>query len=147
MGLVLDASAALAWLVDRVDPAETRLADDVLRHIQSRDALVPALWFAEVANGVLVAERRGGVGNSASASFMGMVYALPIVEDGTRLSSVQATVLTLARAYKLTAYDATYLELVLRVGGTLATFDRDLASAVRLAGGRVFGDADANAAP
>jgi len=78
---------------------------------------------------------------------MGMVYALPIVEDGTRLSSVQATVLTLARAYKLTAYDATYLELVLRVGGTLATFDRDLASAVRLAGGRVFGDADANAAP
>jgi len=43
MGLVLDASAALAWLVDRVDLAEGRLADEVLRTIQSRDALVPAL--------------------------------------------------------------------------------------------------------
>jgi len=142
MGLVLDASAALAWLVGRVDPAEARLADDVLRQIQSRDALVPALWFPEVANGVLVAERRGGVANSASASFMGMVYALPIVEDATRPSSVQATVLTLARAYQLTGYDATYLELVLRVGGTLATFDRQLADAVRKAGVRVFGDAE-----
>jgi predicted nucleic acid-binding protein len=141
MGLVLDASVALAWLVDRVDPAEARLADEVLRAIQSRDAVVPALWFSEVANGVLVAERRGGVANSSSASFMGMVYALPIVEDSTRPSSVQATVLTLARAYQLTGYDATYLELVLRTGGTLATFDRELAKAVRLAGGRVFGDA------
>jgi len=140
MRLVLDASAALAWLADRVDPAEARLADEVLRTIQSRDALVPALWFPEVANGVLVAERGGGVTNSASARFMGMIYTLPIVEDFTRPSSVQATVSTLARAYKLTAYDATYLELVLRVGGALATFDGQLADAVRRAGGRVFGD-------
>lgn len=141
MGLVLDASATLAWLVERVDPAEARLADDVLRHIQRRDAVVPALWFPEVVNGVLVSERRGGVVSSASASFMGMVYALPIVEDTTRPAAVQATVLTLARAYKLTGYDATYLELVLRTGGMLATFDKQLAGAVRLAGGRVFGDA------
>jgi predicted nucleic acid-binding protein len=48
--------------------------------------------------------------------------------------------LTLARAYQLTGYDATYLELVLRVGGVLATFDRQLADAVRKAGGRVLGD-------
>jgi predicted nucleic acid-binding protein len=140
MRLVLDASAALAWLVDRVDPAEGRLADEVLRNIQSRDALVPALWFPEVANGVLVAERSGGVANSASARFMGMVYTLPIVEDSTRPSSIQATVLTLARAYQLTGYDATYLELVLRTGAELATFDSQLADAVRRAGGRVFGD-------
>jgi predicted nucleic acid-binding protein len=140
MRLVLDASAALGWLGERVDPAEARLADEVLRTIQSRDALVPALWFPEVANGVLVAERAGGVTNSASASFMGLIYALPIVEDSTRPSSVQATVLTLARAYNLTAYDATYLELVLRTGRELATFDSQLADAVRKAGGRIFGD-------
>jgi predicted nucleic acid-binding protein len=50
-------------------------------------------------------------------------------------------VLSLGRSSKLTGYDATYLELVLRTGGTLATFDKQLAEAVRLAGGRVFGDA------
>jgi predicted nucleic acid-binding protein len=49
--------------------------------------------------------------------------------------------LALARAHRLTAYDATYLELALRRGAPLATFDQKLAEAARKAGGRVFGDA------
>ena len=60
--------------------------------------------------------------------------------DSTRPEASLGDVLMLARAYQLTAYDATYLELALRTGGVLATFDRDLAGAVRRAGGRVFGD-------
>jgi predicted nucleic acid-binding protein len=140
MVLVLDASATLAWMVRRVDPVEDRLADDVLRHLQVNGAAVPALWFPEVVNGVLVAERRGGVAASTSASFLGFVDTLPIEQDSARPASTLGTMMTLARAYQLTAYDATYLELVLRAGGVLATFDRELAEAVRKAGGRVFGD-------
>ena len=140
MELVLDASATLAWLVNRVDKAEAQLADEVLRYLQNRAAIVPALWFPEVADGVLMAERRGGIGNATSAAFMNLVNALPILEDATRPSAVQATVLMLARAYKLTSYDATYLELVQRTGRVLATFNRQLAEAVRKAGGQVFGD-------
>jgi predicted nucleic acid-binding protein len=140
MGLVLDASAAMAWLVNRANAAEAQLADEVLRAIQTADAMVPALWFPEVANGVLVAERKGGIGSSTTASFMGLVNTLPIAEDRVSPSAVQGKVLTLARKYGLTAYDATYLELVLRTGRELATFDSQLAEAVRLAGGRVFGD-------
>jgi predicted nucleic acid-binding protein len=139
MGLVLDASAALAWLVDREDAVEAQLADKVLRSIQASEAVVPALWFAEVANGVLVAERRGGVERQMSASFLGLVIGLPIEQDSSRPSAVQGAVLMLARAHALTGYDATYLELVLRTGRELATFDRQLAGAVRKAGGRVFG--------
>jgi predicted nucleic acid-binding protein len=71
---------------------------------------------------------------------LGFVEALPIAHDPARPSVILTTVLNLVRAYKLTAYDATYLELVLRTGRALATFDRQLADAVRLAGGRVFGD-------
>jgi predicted nucleic acid-binding protein len=141
MELVLDASATLAWLVRRVDAIEERLADEVLGVIQTRGALVPLLWYPEVANGVLAAERRGGVSTSTSAAFLDLVDTLPIVEDKTRPFAVQATVLLLARAYNFTGYDATYLELVLRTGRALATFDRQLADAVRKAGGRVFGDA------
>jgi predicted nucleic acid-binding protein len=140
MGLVLDASATLAWLIRRADAAEDYLADEVLRYLRAQEAVVPALWFHEVANGLLVAERRGGIGNSRSAPFLAMVNLLPIVEDAVRPVAIQSTVLTLARAYKLTGYDATYLELVLRTGRMLATFDRQLADAVRLAGGRIFGD-------
>jgi predicted nucleic acid-binding protein len=141
MGLVLDASAAMAWLVNRMDAAEARLADAILRNIQASEAVVPALWFSEIANGVLVAERRGGIGAATTAAFMGLVNTLPIAEDRMRLSAVEGAILTLARKYDLTGYDATYLELVLRSGGTLATFDRQLAEAARKAGGRVFGDA------
>ena len=140
MELVLDASAVLAWLVNRVDKAEAQLANEVLRCLQNQPAIVPALWFPEVVNGVLMAERRGGIGNATSAAFMNLVNALPILEDATRPSAVQATVLMLARAYKLTSYDATYLELVQRTGRVLATFDRQLAEAVRKAGRQVFGD-------
>jgi len=140
MELILDASATLAWLVRRVDPSEDQLADEVLRSVRTRYAIVPSLWYPEVANGILVAERRGGVSQSTSASFLRMVDALPVVEDETPPFAVQSTVLILARAYKLTAYDATYLELVLRTGGELATFDRKLAEAARAAGVRVFGD-------
>jgi predicted nucleic acid-binding protein len=47
----------------------------------------------------------------------------------------------LGRVFKLTAYDATYLELAMRTGGVLATFDKKLAEVARTAGVRVFGDA------
>ena len=140
MELILDASATLAWLVRRADPIEAQLAEDLLSQIESKNAMVPALWFPEVANGVLVTERRTGMGSSTSADFLRLLETLPILEDATRPSAVQPTVLMLARAYKLTAYDATYLELVLRTGRALATFDRKLADAARAAGVRVFGD-------
>lgn len=139
-GFVLDASATLAWLVERVDAAEVQLTNEVLRQIQTKDAIVPSLWFPEVSNGILMAERIGGVTPAQSVRFLGLVDTLPIEEDQTQSALVQATALTLARAYRLTAYDATYLELVLRTRRTLATFDRQLADATRKAGGQVFGD-------
>lgn len=141
MELILDASATLAWLVRRIDPIEDQIADEVLRSVRARNAVVPSLWYPEVANGVLVAERRGGVSQSTSESFLRMVDTLPIAEDETPPFTVQPTVLMLARTYKLTAYDATYLELVMRKGGELATFDGKLADAARAARVRVFGDA------
>ncbi|MGB7985886.1 MAG: type II toxin-antitoxin system VapC family toxin [Terracidiphilus sp.] len=140
MELILDASATLAWLLQSVDPIEDQLANAVLRFANTADPLAPPLWYSGVANGVLVTERRGDISQSASAAFLRIVEELPILEDATRPSAVQPTILMLARAYKLAGYDATYLELVLRTGRALATFDRQLAGAVHEAGGRVFGD-------
>lgn len=140
MGLVLDASATLAWLIKRVDAAENQRSIEILKSLPTRGTVVPALWFPEVANGILVAERRGGISQLTTATFLEMVNALPITADTMRPSAAQATVLSLARIYRLTSYDATYLELTLRTGAELATFDRQLVDAVRKAGGRVFGD-------
>lgn len=140
MGLVLDASSVLAWLVERTDPNEAALANTIFSSVEQEEALVPSLWFPEVANGLLVAERRKMVAPSEASRFLVELRALPIAEDKVWPSTLQGSVLQLARAYGLTAYDATYVELALRTGSALATFDRRLAEAARLAGIRVFGD-------
>jgi predicted nucleic acid-binding protein len=139
-GLILDASAALAWLIERKDPVEANREQEILSYLLNHDAVVPALWFAEVANGILVAERRCAVDTAKSALFLAIIDQVKVIEDPIRPPAVQGTVLTLARTYGLTGYDATYLELVLRTKWPLATFDRQLAEAVRKAGGRVFSD-------
>jgi predicted nucleic acid-binding protein len=139
--LVLDASMTLAWQFKRVDPGEVLIAERALEALSTVQAVVPALWFAEVANGVLRGERQGVISPKQSASFLNDLSEAEIVADEISPRSRQAFVLDLARKYRLTMYDATYLELAMRRAAVLATFDRKLAEAARGAGVRVFGDA------
>jgi hypothetical protein len=54
---VLDASIALAWFIDRpIAPYAMRVQQWLLRGDR---AVVPSVWRLEVANGLVVAERRG----------------------------------------------------------------------------------------
>ena len=140
MGLVLDASAVLAWFVRRTDRREAAVADRILTNVEREEALVAALWFTEVINSLLVAERRKLADSRTTAHFLNELAAMPIAEDSTRPRILQDDVFALGRKYRLSAYDASYLELALRSRRPLATFDRHLAEAVRKAGGRVFGD-------
>ena len=140
MKLVLDASMTMAWHIPRCDSEEVRIADKVLQSILRFRALVPPLWYPEVANGVLVAERRGVRTVSESSYFLYDLGTFPIDTDSMPLDQLQPPLLSLARSTLLTTYDATYLELALRTRSTLATFDRKLAEAARAAGVPVFGD-------
>lgn len=140
MRLVLDASMALAWHLERVDPDEKILAQEAFKAVQLHGALVPALWYSEVANGVLVAERRRVSSEEQGTVFLADLRHLEIAMDSALPLLSQPTVIALGRSSGLTGYDAVYLELVLRTGRVLATFDRQLANAVRQAGARVFGD-------
>ena len=140
MNGVLDASMALAWLFTRVDPAEAALADQALRDLPSTSWVVPAIWYAEVANGLLRGERAGLTQPPQTEFFLSRVSLAHIETDQESPRTHQVNSLALARNYGLTAYDATYLELALRRGAPLATFDLRLADAVHQAGGQVFGD-------
>jgi predicted nucleic acid-binding protein len=140
MGLVLDASTALAWIIRRADPAEDQLADQTLIRLQADDAVVPSLWFVEVANGLLVAERKNVTSPAKSARFLALLSSLPIEPDQAAPRALQPVWLADAKASGLSAYDAAYLELAARTSRTLATFDRRLAGAARAAGVKVFGD-------
>jgi len=137
---VLDASMALSWLFPRLDPAEAALADQALDELDHEEFTVPAIWYGEVANGILRGERKGLVTLSQTTAFLGELDLADIETEADSPKLRRSAVMALARSYGLTAYDAMYLELALRRGAPLATFDSQLADATRKAGGRVFGD-------
>jgi predicted nucleic acid-binding protein len=131
---------ALAWLIERSRPEEISLCQRTARIINEQGAIVPALWFTEVTNGVIVAERQGAITSRQLSTFRADLAALPIDMDLASPESVQAGILAIAQRSGLTAYDATYLELAIRRNAPLATFDRQLAEAARAAGVAIFGD-------
>ena len=137
---VLDASMTLAWLFPRHDPAEAALADQALDELDYEEFAVPAIWYDEVANALLRGERKGLVTLSQTTAFLGELDLADIESETDSPRLRQSVVMALARSHGLTAYDAMYLELALRRGAPLATFDQQLAEAIRKAGGRVFGD-------
>ncbi|MGA3161732.1 MAG: type II toxin-antitoxin system VapC family toxin [Terracidiphilus sp.] len=140
MILILDASMALAWLLDRKDPGEAALAGEALDVVRASGAMVPALWFSEVANALLLAERQRVITAQDSASYLSGLSLMAIILDDVSPELQLTRVLDLGRMHKLTAYDATYLELGMRRAATLATFDRQLTATARAAGVHVFGD-------
>lgn len=129
--LVIDASMALAWVFERQQPEDAQRASRLLSSCGGEPWWVPALWHLEVANALLVAERRGVIASSASDLFRARLQALPIETDVTPLQDAEPRILAIARAQGLSSYDATYLELAQRLGARMASFDRRLNEAAR----------------
>jgi predicted nucleic acid-binding protein len=129
--LVIDASLALAWCFgDEKSPA----ADKAIDRVRDEGALVPSLWRLEVANVLLAAERRGRIGGADLEHRLNLLSALAVAIDTETDGRAWTDTLTLARAHRLTLYDAAYLELAMRHGAELATLDQDLAQAARSMG-------------
>lgn len=133
MTFVLDASVALGWTLDNpVPPAATRAK---LALLSGTKAVVPALWHLEVANGLVVAERRGILASSDATMAL-----LQLEQLCAQALEIQADIvpmrqaLTTARTYHLSAYDSVYLDLALRAQLPLATLDLALRKAAGRAG-------------
>jgi predicted nucleic acid-binding protein len=134
-GIVIDASVALAWCFP--DEA-SEYADGVLVALDGRTAIVPAIWQVEVANALLVGERRKRIRQPEARRFIELLKGLSILEDGQPFAETVSNVLPLAREYDLSAYDAAYLEVAVRHGAPLATLDKALQKAGRAAGLKIF---------
>ncbi len=105
MSLVLDASVAVAWYITRNDPHEASIAQQALLMVMSQGAVVSYLWYIEVANAVIVAERRQVSDPTASAGFLADLESLPITMDNASPRSLPTSVLGFVRTYPLTASD------------------------------------------
>jgi len=98
-------------------------------------AFVPSLWRFELANGFVVAERRGVLTaddtNQILQGFEAVLGdAIQVLSDSLSISRVLST----ARNWGLTAYDAAYLLLAEQEQVPIATLDHSLANAAKQAG-------------
>ena len=139
MNFVLDASVALLWLVPETNRAGIDYADGTLKALKESRAVVPSLFALEVANVVAKLESKRLVTEADAQRFIALLGRLNIVTDQATAAHALGDTLNLARRYKLSAYDAAYLELALRTGSSLATLDAGLVKAARVAGVPIFG--------
>ena len=130
-GFVLDCSIALAWYFP--DEADA-YADYVQDSLAQAEAVVPSLWPLEVTNALVVGERRGRSTVAQATTWIALLKDLPIRIDRETVSRAWAETLQVARTHGLSAYDAAYLELALRLGVGLATLDGGLKAAAIAAG-------------
>jgi len=128
---VLDCSITMSWcFADEADG----YADAVLDLLPDAEAVVPSIWPLEVANVLLVAERRQRINEAQLARLVELLRSLPVIVEGGTLDRVMGAVLALAREHKLSSYDAAYLELAMREGIPLASRDDRLIEAAHRCG-------------
>lgn len=131
MSFVLDCSVAVTWCF----PDEANAASDaLLDRLADQVAVVPTLWYLEIANVLIQAERRGRITAGALTARIALLEQLPIVADDETTARALHDILSLAREQRLTTYNACYLELAARRGLPLATRDRELQRAAERLG-------------
>ena len=133
--LVIDCSVTMAWYFK--DEA-TPYTNAVRAALASGRAAVPALWPLEVANVLLMGERRKRSTQAKATKWLRFLTALPIAVDTQTPGLAFHPILGVARSLELTAYDAAYLELAIRLGLPLASRDDALEKAAQAVGVTLF---------
>ena len=125
---VLDSSVTMAWVLRDEQSAQ---ADAALEQVAEIGGIAPALWWVEVRNVPVIAERRERLTQEDTAAAVQAIDVLGIHLDH---APDNASLLRLARTHGLSAYDALYLELAVRQQRPLATLDHKLSVAAQAEG-------------
>ena len=133
---VLDASIAFAW----VYPGQaTRTSETLLGLVESGTVgVVPPLWFLEVSNGLLVAQRRKLIAPAERLRALDRLSALALAVDEHDPRGAFGRTAAIADQQGLSVNDAAYLEVALRRDLPLGSRDRALLAAARRCGVTVF---------
>jgi len=134
--LVADSSVTLAWIYsDEINAAIQLVLDQVV----ARHAFVPTHWRLEVGNSLVMAARRGRIDAAFRDDALADLAQLNIITDPDTDHFAWSSALRLAEQYRLTLYDAAYLELALRLRLPLASLDKELRAAGDAAGVTLLG--------
>ncbi|NNN18763.1 MAG: type II toxin-antitoxin system VapC family toxin [Acidimicrobiaceae bacterium] len=134
MSFVLDNSVVMRWFFGDGSQKDLEYSLAVLEQVPLSRVMVPAVWSLEVTNVIVRAETKGLVSEARSAEFVRLLADMDIKEETIESSLVFGNVLSIARRYSISTYDASYLELAMRNGVELATLDVDLIRAANQAG-------------
>jgi predicted nucleic acid-binding protein len=127
-GFVVDTSIVMSWCFE---DEENSYAEAVLESLESAQAFVPAIWPLEVGNVLLVAERKKRLSQTAVVRFLSLLDGLPITVEQETRDRMLKEIVSLAREHGLSTYDASYLDLAMRLDLPLATQDTFLAKAAK----------------
>jgi predicted nucleic acid-binding protein len=122
---VIDCSAVAAFLLNepeggRIDPfIEGAASGDI-------ELLAPALFWSELLNVLMMAERRGRISREQAVGLRNATDHLPVTTEPDLGALARRRIHEFGLAHNLTAYDAAYLELAERRGARLKTLDPDL---------------------
>jgi predicted nucleic acid-binding protein len=129
MPFVLDNSVVCGWFLEN---QATPYTTAIIERLRDDRAVVPALWELEFTNVLRTACLRQRMTAETAHGILAQVLSLPV--DIDRQSAPPSEVLGLALRFGLSSYDATYLELALRLHLTVATGDGPLRAAALAAG-------------
>jgi len=123
MAFVLDASVTASWLLPDENDQD---AWEAWKRSEKEQVWAPLHWWFEVRNTILSGERRKRISETLTSRALARLSVLPISIEAR---PDDTAVFNLARRYRLTFYDAVYLELAVRRKLPLASLDRDLIAA------------------
>jgi predicted nucleic acid-binding protein len=128
---VIDNSVVMSWCFeDEVNP----YADTVLESLRDGEAFVPGIWPLELGNVLLVAERKKRLGEASAVRFLELVIGLPLTVEQEAPQRTLTEIVSLARELKLSTYDASYLDLAMRLGLPMSTLDVSIRKAAKRLG-------------
>ena len=136
MPMVIDSSAMLTIQFPDEDGS---LFQDVAELLADFGAVTPVHWKAEIANSLVVATMRGRISVPERDNIIADMSGFAIETDHESAEQFWQNTIKLCDRHKLTAYDASYLELSLRRSLPLATMDKALAASARAEGVTVYG--------
>ena len=125
---VVDNSIVMAWCFE---DERNEYADSVLECLAAGEAFVHAIWPLEVGNVLLVAERKKRLSEASIIRFLNLVNNLPITVEQETPERMLKEILSLARENGLSTYDASYLDLAMRLGLPVSTKDKVLLKAAK----------------
>lgn len=132
---VIDNSVVMAW---GFQDQTNKYTEAVLDKLATSIAYAPAIWPLEVGNVLIVAERKNILSRADVIRFVSILRSLPIMVEQESPGRMFTEILVLARECRLSTYDASYLDLAIRLGLPLATQDKIMISAAKKCGIRLL---------